>query len=61
MGLTSQLYRNVKPTPEQQNKGKFSKGTPETAFEAGKKTLQCLWLRRESGTCGVNLCCELLS
>lgn len=32
MGLTSQLYRDAKAPPAQQNKGKLSEGIPETVF-----------------------------
>lgn len=32
MGLTPQLYRDAKPSPAQQNKGKLSEAIPEAVF-----------------------------
>lgn len=68
MGLTSQLHRDAKPPPAQQNKGKRSEGIPEAVFVGNAARNKIRQVRKPfsacgrggNKTCGVNLCHELL-
>lgn len=52
MGLTSQLYRDAKPLPVQQNKGKLSKGIPEAVFVGGVARSKIRQVRKLFTVCG---------
>lgn len=52
MGLTSQLYRDAKPPPAQQNKGKLSEGIPEAVFVGNAARSKIRQVRKCFSVCG---------